>query len=321
MRRSTVLLGVMVGCSAHAPTPEHVSPVPAGFWEHWGDGQAEISGYALTQPRYGAPRGGEAVLIFVTEDFTRSTRVKSDGGHGDEYPVLKLNDVRTFQTGIYDYRTMTSAFVALDGSHPVGVPTKVAFSMQEWCGLAHDQIRVDGQTFERTLHSYFDGEADRTDRGKIPDHAVFEDTLPIFVRGLAGSLVSPTGSLSVDLMPSRFRDRVEHRNPSWRPATIRRGEVHTLEVPAGVFEVEDWILDAGDRSTTWSVEVEPPRRIVAWSTSDGERAVMTGSLRTPYWQLSGLMDESRRRALGLADHAWPAPQGAGTEGEEADERE
>ena len=50
------------------------------FWAHWGDGKAELNGYRLTQPRYGAKRAGTAVLIFVTEDFSDSLRVKADPG-------------------------------------------------------------------------------------------------------------------------------------------------------------------------------------------------------------------------------------------------
>src|SRR5437879_1004520 len=50
------------------------------FWKWWGDGKAELDGYALTQPRYGEPREGTAVLVFVTEDFSDSARVKADPG-------------------------------------------------------------------------------------------------------------------------------------------------------------------------------------------------------------------------------------------------
>ncbi|HEX8953647.1 MAG TPA: hypothetical protein VF945_17440, partial [Polyangia bacterium] len=38
------------------------------FWKVWGDGKAELDGYALVEPRYGQPREGTAVAIFVTED-------------------------------------------------------------------------------------------------------------------------------------------------------------------------------------------------------------------------------------------------------------
>src|SRR5438105_143676 len=74
--------------------------------ETWSDGRAELDGYRLTQPRYGELRKGTAVLIFVKEDFSETARVKADPGRHppeDVFPVLKLNFVKDFQTGVYDY--------------------------------------------------------------------------------------------------------------------------------------------------------------------------------------------------------------------------
>lgn len=48
----------------------------------------------------------------------------------DAYDVLKLNLVRDFQTGVYDYNTMVSLFVRSESFEPV----KVAFASTEWCG-------------------------------------------------------------------------------------------------------------------------------------------------------------------------------------------
>ena len=82
------------------------------FWMHWGDGKAELNGYSLKQPRYGTLRSGTAVLVFVTEDFSDASRVKAEPGRhpaADVFPVLKLNAVRDFATGIYDYSVMTSS--------------------------------------------------------------------------------------------------------------------------------------------------------------------------------------------------------------------
>src|SRR4030095_13276446 len=120
--------------------------------------KAEIDSYALIQPRYGEPREGRAVLIFVTEDFSDSLRVKADPGvhpKSDVYPVLKLNQVRKFQTGIYDYSLMTSVFARVEPSFPV---VKVSFSAQEWCGHVWAQWLRRGDRLEGVLHSYFDRE-------------------------------------------------------------------------------------------------------------------------------------------------------------------
>ena len=127
------------------------------FWAHWGDGKAELNGYRLTQPRYGLNRAGSAVLVFVTEDFSDSLRVKADPGKHpatDVYPVLKLNFIRDFQTGIYNYNTMTSTFLRVAAGWPVA---KVSFSSQEWCGQVWHQITPRGSRIEGLFHSYFDG--------------------------------------------------------------------------------------------------------------------------------------------------------------------
>ena len=126
------LLGFLIGCSTEANQAERGATsqaveLPSQFWEQWGDGQAELNGYELVQPRYGEERRGVAVLVFVTETFTDADRVKSDGGHDDEYPVMKLNDMRDFQTGIYDYHAMTSSFVSLGAPGVLHQPVKVSF--------------------------------------------------------------------------------------------------------------------------------------------------------------------------------------------------
>ena len=45
------------------------------FKTHWFDGYAEISSYSLDQSRYGEVREGNAVLIYVTEDFLKKEQV------------------------------------------------------------------------------------------------------------------------------------------------------------------------------------------------------------------------------------------------------
>jgi hypothetical protein len=97
-------LVVLAGCARVPEKPTVVtspdSPAyDAAFWKTWGDGQAELTSYELTYPRYGAPRRGTAVAITVAETFANSARVKSDPGvrpKNDEFPVMKLNLVEDF---------------------------------------------------------------------------------------------------------------------------------------------------------------------------------------------------------------------------------
>lgn len=286
------------------------SQAPDGFWERWGDGRAEVAGYTLEQRRYGQVRTGEAVLITVTETFTRGQRVKSDGGHDDEYPVLKLNEVRDFQTGIYDYNVMTSTFLPLSGELPRGLPTKLSFSMQEWCGHVYEQLLFDpvsgGVQARHGGHSYFDGEGDRQQVLTLPEGAITADALPMLVRGLVGELVQPGESIERPVLP-RLQDlRMQHEELGFRSARIHRGEaVETLQVPAGSFQVESWTVELGELRTTYRVATAAPHHLVSWSRSDGERGELTGVSRRRYWQEHDEGHEELRGELGLPQRQWP----------------
>jgi len=272
------------------------------FWSHWGDGRAELSGYRLLQPRYGSPRPGTAVLIYVTEDFSHSLRVKADPGKhpaSDVYPVLKLNAVRDFQTGIYDYNVMTSVFARVAPGWPLA---KVSFSSQEWCGHVWHQLLPRGDSLAGLWHSYFDGEADGTEKLAMPADGVMEDALPILVRGWTGDYLPPGGSREVPLLPSLLRARLEHKPLAWGRATIRvAAEPASVTVPAGRFDVRAWTVEpaGGGPVSSYEVETAPPYRLVRWSTDAGEKAELLGSERLAYWKLNGPGGEASLKALGL----------------------
>ena len=290
------LLLASTACAQDAPASEE----PSEFWSHWGDGQAELNGYQLTQPRYGEPRDGTSILIFVTEELTRDARVKSDGGHRDAFPVMKLNAARDFTTGIYDYSTLTSTFVPLDDSLPTGMATKVSFSMQDWCGHIYDQLVIDKTRFRRVSHSYFDGEADQDRVVPVPDNAVFADAVPALVRGLAGEWLAPGETRSVAWHPPLLDQRMNHSIATWQSATVSRSDsTQPREVPAGTFEVQTWTVTAGSVKTTYDVEVAPPHRLIHWSRSDGEAGALTGSMRAAYWTMNAQRHEAMRADLGL----------------------
>ena len=253
-----------------------------GFWDTWGDGKGELDAYRLVTPRYGAPRTGYALHVFVTETFTDAQRVKSDGGHRDEFPVLKLNELRRFQTGIYDYSLMTSTFVPLDGRLGVGQPTKVAFSAQEWCGTVFEELLVDPGSARRRRHSYFDGEGDVDDRIALPSGAILADTLPIVVRGIVGP--TPVGDHPV--FPTVAAERLGHNGLTAQNGTLTVAtSIGSTTVPAGTFPTRAVTLQTADGGrTTWQVEEAASHRIVAWERSDGEHAELVGSTREPYWQ-------------------------------------
>src|SRR5262249_7842675 len=159
-----LLLGAgLAGCGRDAPSsaavPAERAPEFAdAFWKRWGDGRGELCGYDLETPRYGAPRRGVAGTGFGTRSFSDSLRAPARPPKRDEFPVLKLNLVQDFATGIYDYNLLTSAFVALSpvNGRASGAPTKVSFSAQEWCGNTYAQLLFDARYARYTMHSYFD---------------------------------------------------------------------------------------------------------------------------------------------------------------------
>ena len=135
------------------------------FKEYWYSGEAEITSYRLEQARYGEIRDGEAVLIYVTEDFLPQEQVKAGSKTEETISVLKLNATKNFTTGIYPYSIMQSSFYPLNGEeHAI----KISASIQEWCGQVYMQLNKH-ENFQITSHSYFEGEADEElDIEKVP---------------------------------------------------------------------------------------------------------------------------------------------------------
>lgn len=307
-----------VGCTqarppAAAAAPERRTAAPPSwepgpeFWKHWSDGQAEVAGYELKTTRYGVPRTGSAVAIFVTETFSESSRVKADPGvhpPADEFPVIKLNLVKDYQTGIYDYNEMLTVFTGLKPSSGRGAGTvaKVSFSAQEWCGHIYAQILPAGGALAITSHSYFDGQADQV--RSLPDDGTgfFEDSLLLWARGAAGPAVDEGGKRPVRLLPSMFGSRGAATKLRWEDGVLaREAALSTLSTPAGRFQVRASVLESGGQpvATVWT-ETAAPHRVVQWKTAWGEEARLTGSARLKYWELNGPGGEKELRRLGLS---------------------
>jgi len=310
-------LGALGGLgNAPAAPPPTASALTFGdaFWRFWGDGRGELAGYDLTFPRYGQLRHGVAVTIFVTETFSSSLRVKSDPGKhpkSDEFPVMKLNLVRDFPTGIYDYNLMTSAFVALEPVHgrAAGSATKVAFSSQEWCGLVYEHMLFDDGSARFVSHSYFDGEADEQRSIEVPNDALSLDCLPLWARGFAGPSLAPGERRTVRVVGSLLTARLTHRPLALGQATLARSTDKEMRVVmAGRFETERFTAEvAGGPTWTFWVETAAPHRLVEWMSSDGEHALLLGSDRLKYWELHDLGGEKYLARLGLTPRPLRTP--------------
>ena len=285
-------------------TPSHAAT--AGFWEHWGDGKAEVSSYDLVQPRYDALHAGTAVLIFVTEDFSWSERVKADpGAHpaSDLRPVLKLNETRDFTTGIYTYHTMTSSFSRVEGGDGMAAldPIKLTFSAQEWCGMVYDELVMGPGTLHEMGHTYFDSDTRAPTQARVPKDVVYGDTIAVLLRGLEGEWVARGASREVPWMPSRMDQRFAHVAPAVGKATVSRAATTTSQTtPAGTFTVDRYdVAVAGGPTQTWFVEEAWPHHIIAWESSTGERGTLRGTDRLPYWGMHAPEDVAARARVGL----------------------
>ena len=274
------------------------------FGSYWHDGKAELDGYRLEISRYGQPRKGQAVLIYVTEPFSKAKHVNP----GDTFDVLKLNLVRDFQTGIYDYNTMVSLFVSSNDFAPV----KLAFTSAEWCGQVYNEMIFGADRISERLFSYFEDETSESSIERKPD-GIAEDNLFVLLRGLRGAFLPPNRTRSFPFLPSPFHNRMAHRAAGWTTAEIERlASPETIRVPAGSFATDVYVVRvAGGREGRFHIERAYPHRVVRWTwkgntgrTASRPGALETGELagtaRLQYWKLNGNGNESYLARLGLS---------------------
>ena len=293
MRRVIFLIGLIQCCGVVATSAAD------SFDSYWHDGKAELNGYRLKLTRYGQPRDGKAVLIYVTEPFSAAKRVKLDepAKHpGDAVTVLKLNLVRDFQTGIYDYNTMVSAFVDTSNFAPL----KISFSSAEWCGHVYEELQFTSNQVAAVYHSYFEGESGDT-KLEVPPGGVAEDNLWILLRGLRREFLPASESRDVPFLPGVFHNRLAHQPLKWTTASIQRlAQTESVKVPAGTFESIVYEIKIADgRTGRFHIEAAYPHRIVRWELLPDIAAELTGSARLEYWKLHDNGDERYLRELGL----------------------
>jgi hypothetical protein len=262
-------------------------PLKEDFKSYWFNGTAEISSFQLTQSRYGAPREGSAVLIFVTEDFLSKDQVKANKKSDKSEVVLKLNRTKNFITGIYPYSIMNSSFTRLGDLNPL---VKITTSIQEWCGQAYMQLNRKKKLLIES-HSYFEGEADQ--------ELSFEDTLTQdelwhWIRTQPDKI--PEGSVS--LIPSFEFLRLQHKPIQPYEAKINLQTINNQKIMAVVYPTLAHEIKITFNNT-------PPYLIEEWEEinlnqpEDRTSAKRINTIKIPYWQKNRLGDETLRDSLGL----------------------
>ena len=172
------------------------------FKSYWYQGNAEITSYQLKQARYGETHKGHAVLIFVTENISTKTQVKTDDPEEVVTPVLKLNFTKKFNTGIYPYSMMTSSFLPVDNLNKHAL--KITTSSQEWCGHTYTQLNNRNKKYDVVSHSYFDDEGDQ--KFSLVENWLEDE---IWTKMRVNPDLLPTGK--VMMIPATFYVRLMHK--------------------------------------------------------------------------------------------------------------
>jgi hypothetical protein len=220
---------------------------------------------------------------------------------------MKVNWQKNFQTGIYDYSEMLSAFLGLSSSagRQPGKLAKLTFSRQEWCGHMFAQALFDAARIRVSGTSYFDGDADLSQTLNLPADALSEDALVFWARGMSGPFLKPGESVDVPFLTGLRSARDAHRPLAYSRVNLTRSSApQRIEVPAGEFEVDIFAAQLANRQGfLFYVEREAPYRIVRWQYTSGESGELYASQRVKYWQLTRPDGVEALRQLGLDPRA------------------
>lgn len=273
------------------------SSTSVGLDDYWYQGKAEVSSYTLQQARYGAVHPGEAVLVFVSEDFLTDKQVKNETYRSEaSTKVLKANMMRKFPTGIYDYSVMTSVFSPVN-TQAFPHALKVTMSAQDWCGQTFVQVNRRGEAYQLRQFSYFEREGDQDLR--IDEVAWLEEELWTRLRMNPAGL--PVGKCQV--LPSLMTLRLLHLPNKPLAATGELTDYDGDDFSGEYLRQYQLRYDDLGRSLRIVFEGDSPYRIVGWVETDPSGletiARKQAELFTPYWSKHDPQDSTLRKQLGL----------------------
>ncbi len=294
-----VVFSILGLLSCNHKSPIEASSIPAHesnlFKEYWYGGKAELNTYELEQSRYGETREGSAVLIFVTEDFSKTKQVKLDNpekSNGDNVKVLKMNFTKNFVTGIYPYSMMLSCFTPIYQKQAFQT-IKVSMTAQEWCGQVFTQLNLKGSNYSVQSNSYFEKEGDRLE--KIKSYYLEDE---IWNRIRLNPETLPTGEIQI--IPGLFFSRLLHQNIRNQKALISKQEKNHETIYSIYFL-------ADQRSLVITFQKAFPHKILKWEESFMERGItittkayLNKSITLDYWNKNKNEFLYLRDSLGLS---------------------
>jgi len=295
--------GILYSCHAQvntSPDDPYQKSHPEQFAGYWYGGKAELNRFSLEQMRYGEKRTGEAIMVFVTEDFLLGQQVKKEFGSSPATSVLKLNFMKKFITGIYDYSIMTSAFTPIE-FRKFPATLKVSFSSQDWCGQVFSQLNYRERKLHIETRSYFQTEGDK---GISLEETYIEDDIWNRIRLEPQTL--PLGK--IEMVPSMEFMRLKHKEiRAYDCEANLYLQVNDTQSGSEEFYSYSLYYPELDRSLNVICESRFPFRILSWketwNTKDSNpeitEATLTKSTKAPYWNQNGENKKSLRDSLGI----------------------
>ncbi len=294
----TFLLPALATCQTGNPAIKPVPTPSPEFEKYWYQGKAELTSFDLQQARYGEYHKGTAMLIFVTEDISKSKQVKLDNpmrNPTDAVKVLKMNLTKKFATGLYEYSTMESAFTPIDRiKNPYTI--KVSMSAQDWCGHVFCQLNLQTYKYRFQQFSYF--EKDAADVELILEKALLEEELFNLIRINPQHL--PLGVF--DMIPNTLTSRLRHT-----PVNVESAEA-TLAAHATLPNCSTYTLWYRDSKRKLAIHFQTsfPYTIEGWEESYNDngvdlttRATRKKTILSDYWTKHNTTDAALRKELGL----------------------
>ncbi len=301
MKKNYLLLLSGVTCMMYSC--KQIKELPSDQYKNvWYTGKAEVSTYTLEQARYGDVRDGEAVLIFVTEDFSGNKLVKLDEPDktNDKVRVLKMNMTKKFVTGIYPYSMMLSVFtpVSKNGNKKT---LKADCSSQEWCGHTFSQLQLKGNKYNWQLHSYFEKEGEQN---KKIDAVLLEDELWNRIRINPFSLQQG----KVSLIPGLLWQRLSHSPIREEEAIISLSQADTFFIKENTVQLYTIYYPSTQRTLQIYFQSAFPHPILGWQETypDGfgsnkkmltTKAILKKTIWLDYWKHNTLADSTYRDTL------------------------
>jgi hypothetical protein len=249
---------------------------PNQFNAYWYAGKAEISTYDYTINRYDQDRNGDAIMVFVTEDLSKEKQVKLDdpaNAGNDRIPVLKLNAMQRFKTGIYDYSMMSSLFTPVDiQKFPRSL--KLTTTVQDWCGHVFTQLNLKNDKYQVHQYSYFEMEGDKS---FSTEGVLLEDDIFTRLRLSPGSL--PKGDIV--MIPNLTYTRLRHKEIKGLKANIT---IKNDENGMSVCEVN---YPEVKRRLIVRFETAFPHKIQGWTEYQADKIMSQAKIRksvmSEYW--------------------------------------